>query len=72
MSKKFKTIKKKIVPQGGFILNRGFVATIAGRMLNPGDKFTADELTPKRLAELKDKGLIRGSMTTEEKGTITK
>ena len=72
MAKGFKKMKKKVTPKGSYILKRGFISALDGRMIGPGDKVTADDLTPGRLAELKDKGLFDSVMTTEEKGTITK
>ncbi len=72
MSKKFKATKKRATPQSKHILLKGVIATIGGKMLNPGDSFTADQVSPERMAELKEKGLIRSTLTTEEKGTITK
>lgn len=60
------------LPEGIHVLDRGVVPALSGRMLNPGDRFSEDELTSGRFKELKGKGLIRGMMTTEEKGTITK
>lgn len=67
-----KVIKKPVTPKGVNHLVKGYIPTLKGRLLNPGDTFTDDELSPERLAELKEKGLIRGTLTTEEKGTITK
>ena len=72
MSKKFKAIKKKVMLKTKHKLVRGFISTLDGRMLVPGDSLTADDLTPERFKELKEKGLIKGTLTTEEKGTITK
>ncbi len=74
MAKKAKMksmMKRAVVPKGKFILERGFISA-GGRMIGPGDSFTADDISPERLAELKEKGLIKGVLTTEEKGTITK
>jgi hypothetical protein len=67
-----KAIKKAVLPQGVLHLEKGFVKTVKGKMLIPGDTFTPDMLTPERLKELKEKGCIRGTLTTEQKGTITK
>jgi len=71
MGKK-KAIKKLAMPTGKYFLVKGYIPTLTGRLLNPGDSFTENELTPERLKELREKGLIRGTLTTEEKGTITK
>lgn len=72
MNKKKRTIKKPVTPKGQNILDRGFIVTINGRMVTPGEVFGTDEVTADRLSELKEKGLVRGVMSTEEKRTITK
>lgn len=72
VTKKFKPMKKKVIPVGVNTLKRGFIISKAGKMLGPGARFTDDEVTPERLAELRKKGLIDGTLTTEEKGMITK
>jgi len=64
--------KKPVTPKSKYFLLKGYVPTTKGRILNPGDSFTPDELAPDRLKELQEKGLIRSTLTTEEKGIITK
>lgn len=67
-----KAIKKPVTPKGRYTLHNGYIPTLSGRIITPGESFTADELAPERLAELKEKGLLDSTLTTEEKGTITK
>jgi hypothetical protein len=71
MGKK-KAIKKPVMPKGVYHLGSAYIKAIDGRLMLPGTKFTSDDVTPERLAELKEKGLVRGTLTTEQKGTITK
>jgi len=67
-----KAIKKPVMPKGVYHLGNTYIKSVDGKMLMPGDKFTSSDVTPERLKELKEKGLIKGTLTTEEKGTITK
>ena len=71
-NKKFKAMKRKVTPKGVNILERGNIVSKNGRLIGPGGKFTDDEVTAERLKELRDKKLVRGVLTTEEKGTFTK
>lgn len=66
-----KAIKVPVTPKGELVLDRGVIAGKRGHIL-PGETFSEDEISPERLAELRKKGLIRGVMSTEEKGTIKK
>jgi len=67
-----KVFRKPVMPKNKNHLIRGYIKSLNGKMIMPGDSFTDDQVSPERLKELKEKGLIRGTMTTEEKGTITK
>ena len=70
--KKITAMRKSVTPKTKFTLDRGVIVSLNGRIISPGESFSESELTPERLKELKEKGLIRGMLTTEEKGTITK
>lgn len=62
--------KSKEYPEDVFMIKGGYHTTDAGkkRVVGPGDKFKRSEMTPKKLKELDERGLL----TTEEKGMKTK
>jgi hypothetical protein len=66
------TRKVPVKVKSKYFLLRGYVATTDSRIIAPGESFTADEISADRLKELQEKGLVSNTLTTEEKGTITK